>query len=81
MKNIRTCIACRQKFDKTKTNLIKITLKNGEPLINDGEVFGRSLYVCNCENCLNKVIKNKLLNKLLKKEIPNSIYEKINSLR
>lgn len=82
MKNIRTCIACRQKFDKTKHKFIKITINNGKMKINqNNEVFGRSCYVCEDENCIKKVIKNKLINKVYKRNINEDIYEKLNSYK
>jgi len=79
MKNIRTCIACRKKFDKTNHNFIKITINENNCIINnDNSVFGRSCYICKDENCIKKVIKNKIINKVLKKPIDNNIYEKLN---
>ena len=67
MKNIRTCIACRNKFDKTKSDLIKITKTQNDFIIGANNItFGRSVYVCNNNECVNKVIKNKLLSKAFK---------------
>ena len=80
MKNIRTCIACRNKFDKTEHDFIKITVINDEIKINeDNSLFGRSCYICNDQNCIKKVIKNKLINKVLKKPVDNKIYENLNA--
>lgn len=80
MKNIRTCIACRQKFDKTKHNFIKLSTKDDIISLNDNSAFGRSYYICNDECCVKKVIKNKILNKVLKKQVNEEIYDKIKSL-
>lgn len=81
MKNIRTCVACRNKFDKEKTGLIKITKNNDELFINeDNRIFGRSIYICKNKDCINKVIKNKILNKVLKKQIDEEIYKKLGNI-
>lgn len=81
MKNIRTCIACRKKFDKTQVKMHQITLNNSEFKINSGEYFGRSFYICQNDYCIKKVVKNKTLNKMFKNKVNEDIYEKINSLK
>lgn len=81
MKNIRTCIACRKKFNKEQAELFKITKVNGELLLNDGNYFGRSYYICKNDECLKKVIKNKIFNKICKTKVNDDIYEKLNSLK
>lgn len=73
----RKCIACNQKKDKYE--LIRI-VKNKE-----GEIFvdktckqdGRGAYICNNIECLEKIIKSKRLEKVLKKSIDKKIYEDI----
>ena len=80
MKNIRTCIACRQKFDKTTTNLIKVTKIGDELFINDKNAFGRSVYICNNNDCINKTIKNKLLSKAFKQNVSLDVYNKLSNL-
>lgn len=81
MKNIRTCIACREKFDKAGGKLIRIT-KVGESIEinNDGHFFGRSCYICDKRECIQKVVKNKILNKVFKRQIDNDIYQKIENI-
>lgn len=79
MKNIRTCIACRNKKDKTSNKLIKITKTEQGIVINKG--FGRSCYVCENNECLDKVIKNKLLSKAFKQNVESSIYEELNKFK
>jgi len=81
MKNIRTCIACRNKFDKSQVKMHKITLCENEFKINEGNLFGRSVYICKNDNCINKVVKNKILNKVFKNKVNEDIYENINSLK
>lgn len=80
MKNERTCIACRQKFDKQKTNLIKISKsKNGIVIENSND--GRSCYVCYNDECINKTIKNKLINKAFKCCVNNEVYDKLENIK
>lgn len=81
MKNIRTCIACRKKFDKSQNELHRITLKDNNFEVNNGDLFGRSFYICKNKDCIAKVIKNKIFNKISKKQVNEDIYEKLNSLK
>ena len=79
-KNIRTCIACRKKIDKQNEYLIKVTLVNDKVVLNNGEYFGRSCYICDKEECKNKVKKHKLLSKIFKRNVDEEIYNKLDSL-
>ncbi len=80
MKNERTCIACRQKFDKTKGNLTKITKTDGEIFVGENK-FGRSCYVCTNFECINKTIKNKLINKAFKCNVNQQVYDKLEKIK
>lgn len=69
MKNqiLRKCISCKEL--KNRDNLIKITLMNNEIFINgNSKIFGRSVYVCNCANCVKLLLKNKGIKRGLKTE-------------
>lgn len=82
MKNIRTCVACRQKFDKSKTKLIKITKNLNEIFVGANQNHsGRSCYVCENLECINKVIKNKLVNKAFKCAVNTKVYEKLEEIK
>ena len=73
----RKCTGCGIKADKkdlirvvrTPEGEIKIDLK--------GKMSGRGAYICKSEDCLNKVIKSKKLERILEKEISPEIYESI----
>lgn len=81
MKNIRTCIACRNKFDKQKEKMIKFSLIDNQVVLNnDNKLFGRSCYVCNNEECITKVKKNKLLARAFKRQVNLEVYEKLNNI-
>ncbi len=74
---IRTCMGCNQKKDKNE--LIRIVKnKNNEISIDKtGKQDGRGAYICNSEDCLEKLIKSKRLNKVFKTEISEEIYDKL----
>lgn len=74
---IRTCIAC--KTERAKKELIRI-VKNKEDVFSvdrHGKASGRGAYVCDNAECMNKIIKNKLLNRAFSMEIPADVYETI----
>ena len=79
MKNTvtRTCMGCNQKKDKSE--LLRI-VKNKENIISidkTGKKEGRGAYICKDEQCLNKLIKSKRLEKVFDMKISSQIYEKI----
>ena len=73
---MRTCIACRA--CKPKKELVRI-VKNGEQIKLDrtGKLNGRGAYVCNGADCLTKLGKAKILNKVFSCEIEPSVYRSI----
>lgn len=65
----RKCISCGEL--KSRNELIKITkeYKSGNIVVQpDSKTFGRSVYLCYNENCINTALK-KGINKLLKTNI------------
>ncbi len=76
-KPTRTCMSCNEK--KEKQDLLRIVRTvdgNIEPDLT-GKKNGRGAYICKSEECLNRVIKSKRLERVLEKEISESIYESI----
>ena len=73
----RTCSGCNIKKDKKE--LIRIVKnKRGEIFVDlQGNADGRGAYLCKNENCLNKTIKTKRLEKALEAKIEDKIYESI----
>ena len=71
---MRTCIACRS--CKPKKDLIRI-VKNESNFVLDynGKMNGRGTYICNNNECFDKLIKFRLLNKCFKQNIPQSVYD------
>ena len=73
---MRMCIACKE--NKPKKELLRV-VKQDDNFVLDytGKLNGRGSYICNCDDCFNKLIKNKLLNKAYKQNIPSEVYESI----
>ena len=70
------CIAC--KSSKPKRELIRI-VKNDDGIVLDktGKLNGRGSYICNDQECMNKLIKQKVLNKVLKTNVSQDVYDKL----
>lgn len=76
-KPARTCMACNEQ--KEKNELLRI-VKSKEGIIEvdlTGKKSGRGAYICKNEDCLNKIIKSKRLEKVFEKEISAELYESI----
>ena len=59
---------------KSKENVIEVDLT--------GKKNGRGAYICNSEECLNKLIKSKRLERVFEMNISQEIYEEIrNSIK
>ena len=73
----RMCIVCRNMFDKKQ--LIRIVKnKDGQFFVDTtGKLAGRGAYVCKNRDCLEKIKKNKMLNKTFKCEVPQNIYDEV----
>lgn len=73
---MRTCIACRS--EKAKRELIRI-VRSGEEIKLDltGKLNGRGAYVCNELQCVQKLKKQKLLNRAFSMPVSDEIYDKI----
>lgn len=66
MEHKRRCISCGELT--SRENLIKITkeYKSGDIVIMpNSKTFGRSVYLCYNENCINMAFKKNKLNKML----------------
>ena len=73
----RTCMACNEQ--KEKQELLRI-VKSKDGIIEvdlTGKKNGRGAYICKNEECLNKLVKTKKLEKAFKQEISDDIYESI----
>lgn len=74
---LRMCVACRNMQDKR--NLIRV-VKDKEGNISldpSGKKNGRGAYVCRNKECLEKLCKQKSLNKTFKMNISEDVYKAI----
>lgn len=71
------CIACREM--KNKKDLLRIVKnKEGKIFVDEtGKANGRGAYICKDTACLEKLKKQKVLNKAFKMMIEESVYEEI----
>ncbi|MBR3512081.1 MAG: YlxR family protein [Clostridia bacterium] len=79
-KPTRTCMGCNE--SKEKNELLRIVKSSDGEISVDltGKKNGRGAYICKNEDCLNKIIKSKRLEKVLDTHIPDEIYESIRSV-
>lgn len=73
---MRTCIACRT--SKPKKELMRV-VKFGEEIKLDltGKLNGRGAYVCADKACVEKLKKQKMLNRAFSCEVSEEVYDKI----
>ena len=74
---LRTCMGCNEK--KPKQELVRI-VKDSEGKISldkTGKANGRGAYICDCTECLEKVIKSKRLEKVLESQISEEVYNNL----
>ena len=73
----RMCIACRNMIDKRKLILIVRSPEGVFSIDFTGKKSGRGAYVCDNADCIDKCMKQRLLNRNFKCEIPLEVYEEL----
>ena len=76
----RTCVACRQEFDKR--DLLRV-VRSPEGVVSvdtSGKASGRGAYICSDVKCVEKCAKG-ILRKHLSCDIPAEIYEEISRIQ
>ena len=76
-KPLRRCMACNEQ--KEKKDLLRI-VKSKDGMIQidlTGKKNGRGAYICKSEECLEKLIKSKRLEKIFEMQISDEIYNKL----
>ena len=69
----RMCVSCRER--KAKCNLIRIINKDGQAVVDQNKQnFGRAIYVCNQNNCIEILKKSKAINRMLKSNANDDFY-------
>lgn len=79
-KFLRQCVFCRTY--KSKEDLIRITKsQDGSIKINnDGDIEGRSVYICKNAECVQNALKKKKIEGSLKSNLPESIKEELSTV-
>ena len=77
---MRTCVVTREKTHKM--NLIRVVRTPAGDVIVDptGKANGKGAYLTKDLEVINKALKNKILDKVLEMEVPDSIYEELKRL-
>lgn len=72
----RKCVGCGKIKDRQE--LIKITKVDGDIIVNpDSKKFGRSVYVCYNNVCIENAFKKNRISKILKTSIPEDLKGKL----
>ena len=70
----RTCVGCMQKKDKKELIRIVKNKQNEISIDKTGKKEGRGIYICDSEECLEKAIKSKRIEKTFEMKILEEIY-------
>lgn len=76
-KPARTCISCNTQKEKKELLRIVRTPEGNIEADLTGKKNGRGAYICKSEECLNKLIKTKKLERVFEREISPELYESI----
>ena len=74
----RKCVGCGKLKDRK--DLIKITRENahGNVIVNpDNKIFGRSVYLCYNNSCVENAFKKNKISKILKASVPEDLNGKL----
>ena len=74
---MRRCTGCGEM--KNKKEMIRVIKTNENEICIDftGRKNGRGAYICNSEECFSKAVRNKGLERSLKTEIPEEVFEEL----
>ena len=74
---VRMCIACKNAYEK-KQMLRIVKDKDGNISLDfTGKKAGRGAYICDSGACIEKCVRNRLLNKNFAQEIAPEVYDAI----
>ena len=74
---MRTCVVTREKYPKKELIRVVRTPDNQVIIDESGKANGRGAYLRNDREVILKAQKNKILNKHLETEVPDTIYEEL----
>lgn len=74
---LRKCTGCQEMMDKKK--LIRVVRNDAGEFFLDatGKKAGRGAYICPAQECLEKAVKSKGLERSFKAPVPADIYDKL----
>lgn len=73
----RKCVACNERSDKKKLMRI-VKNKEGEIFMDKtGKANGRGTYIHISEDCIEKAIKTKAIERSIKAEIPSELFDQL----
>lgn len=71
------CFICRNTYDKSNLNRL-VKTQNGDIFLDKtGKASGRGAYICNSEECLSKLKKQKILDRAFKCSVSVEVCNKI----
>ena len=73
----RMCFVCRNTYPKNELNRLVKTSEGKIFLDKTGKQSGRGAYICNCQDCVMLIKKQKILNKAFKCEFPLEVYNQL----
>lgn len=74
---MRQCTGCREMKNKKEMIRVLKTAENEIVLDATGKKNGRGAYLCFSRECLEKAMKNRGLERSLKAEIPEEVYQNL----
>lgn len=75
----RTCVICRQKFDKRHLMRL-VRTEDGVFLDTSGKRDGRGAYICDNTECRNRAISTDILNKALRTVLSNEDRQRLRDI-
>ena len=73
---LRMCIACRQLFEKRE--MLRVVRSEDKIFLDfTSKASGRGAYVCDNPDCVKKLKKQRLLNKVFSSSVDDEIYDAI----
>ncbi|MDE6758531.1 MAG: YlxR family protein [Clostridia bacterium] len=74
---VRMCIACRNAYEKKQMLRIVKDKEGNISLDFTWKKAGRGAYICDNAQCIEKCVKNKLLNRAFEQDISAEVYDAI----
>ena len=77
----RSCIACRQKFDKRRLTRLVRTVDTGVVVDTTGKQAGRGAYLCDRPDCWKKALSSNLIERALRAKLSPAERERLADFR